>query len=40
MVIIVFVAAAVLVLPALGLLYILTQRSMLEEESGVGERPG
>ena len=40
MVIIVFVAAAVLVLPALGLLYVLSQRSMLEEESGVGERPG
>ncbi len=40
MVIIVFVAAAVLVLPALGLLYVLSQRSMLEEESRVGERPG
>jgi cytochrome bd ubiquinol oxidase subunit II len=33
-VLIVFGAAVVLVLPALGLLYVLTQRSMLEEEEG------
>ncbi len=32
MVIIVFIIAAVLVLPAIGLLYTLTQRSMLEVE--------
>jgi cytochrome bd ubiquinol oxidase subunit II len=33
-VLIVFAVAVVLVLPALGLLYVLSQRSMLEEEGG------
>ncbi len=37
MVIIVFIAAAVLVLPAIGLLYTLTQRGELEYDS---ESPG
>ncbi len=34
MVIVVFIVAAVLVLPALGLLYTLTQRSLLESDEG------
>jgi cytochrome bd ubiquinol oxidase subunit II len=38
MVIIVFVIAAVLVLPAIGLLYTLTQRSVLQGETA-GSRP-